>query len=912
SDDNGNRSVANADVWIAGKDEWWFNASGNDRIDLLPEKKNYQPGETARFQLRMPFRSATALITVEREGVMESYVRKLSGNEPVFEIPMKGNYSPNVFVSALVVRGRVSEVKPTALVDLGKPAFKLGITEIKVGHKAYELKVAVTADKEVYNVREKAKVRIMVSNINGDPLPKGSEVAIAAVDEGLLELMPNKSWELLEAMTGRRGYGVHTATAQMEVVGKRHYGLKALPQGGGGGRQPTRELFETLLLWKARVVLNQKGEAVVDVPLNDSITSFRIVAVAGGGAGLFGTGQTSIRASQDLMVLSGLPQVVREDDAFKAGFTVRNASGRAMEVEVGAAIGAIDKKEREHISVALKPGEAKEVGWDIRVPVGIDRLQYEVTAREIGGIARDGIKVKQRVAEELPVRAFQTLLTQIDGSYSMSVEKPHDALAAKGGVTISLRPKLAGSLNGVITYMKRYPYGCMEQRVSRAIALRDGALWRKVVAELPSFLDGDGLVKYFPSMQQGSDALTSYVLSISDEAGWPIPPSERDKMEEGLKKFVEGKVIRYSSLPVADLSIRKIGAIEALARAGKAEARMLGSITLEPNLWPTSSVLSWTNVLLRSPSLPDRDKLLKEAEQIIRSRLNFQGSTMGFSTEATDYLWWLMVSGDFNAVKSITTMLHFDSWKQDMPRLVRGALGRQHQGRWALTTANAWGVLAMEKFSRMFESVPATGSTVVAVNGKEQSQKWAKYPDGKTLGFHWAKDRTEIVLRHDGKGKPWAMVQSTAAIPLKEPFSSGYKITKTLIPVESKAAGKWSKGDVVRVRLETEAQSDMSWVVISDPIPTGAGILGTGLGRDSQLLTNDEKRQGWVWPAFEERSMEAFRAYYEYVPKGKWVVEYTLRLNNSGTFHLPPTRAEALYSPEMLGELPNNNIEVVQ
>ncbi len=115
-------------------------------------------------------------------------------------------------------------------------------------------------------------------------------MALAAVDEGLLELMPNRSWEILSAMMGRRGYGVQTATAQMQVIGKRHFGLKALPQGGGGGRQTTRELFDTLLLWKARVPLDANGEASVEVPLNDSITSFRIVAVATGGAGLFGTG----------------------------------------------------------------------------------------------------------------------------------------------------------------------------------------------------------------------------------------------------------------------------------------------------------------------------------------------------------------------------------------------------------------------------------------------------------------------------------------------------------------------------------------------------------------------------------------------------------------------------------------------
>lgn len=90
----------------------------------------------------------------------------------------------------------------------------------------------------------------------------------------------------------------------------------------------------------------------------------------------------------------------------------------------------------------------------------------------------------------------------------------------------------------------------------------------------------------------------------------------------------------------------------------------------------------------------------------------------------------------------------------------------------------------------------------------------------------------------------------------------------------------------------------MTWVVVNDPIPAGASHLGTGLARDSLIATQGEKRKGEAWEAFEERAFEAFRAYYEYVPKGTFMLEYTIRLNQSGQFHLPPTRVEALYAPE--------------
>ena len=65
------------------------------------------------------------------------------------------------------------------------------------------------------------------------------------------------------------------ATAQMQIIGKRHYGKKAAPAGGGGGQFPTRELFDTLLLWNPQVLVDARGEALVKVPLNDSLSPCR-------------------------------------------------------------------------------------------------------------------------------------------------------------------------------------------------------------------------------------------------------------------------------------------------------------------------------------------------------------------------------------------------------------------------------------------------------------------------------------------------------------------------------------------------------------------------------------------------------------------------------------------------------------
>jgi hypothetical protein len=128
--------------------------------------------------------------------------------------------------------------------------------------------------------------------------------------------------------------------------------------------------------------------------------------------------------------------------------------------------------------------------------------------------------------------------------------------------------------------------------------------------------------------------------------------------------------------------------------------------------------------------------------------------------------------------------------------------------------------------------------------------------------------------------------------------------------VSQRTPGAWSRGDVARVRVSVVADADASWVVASDPIPTGATLLGRGFGGGADLLDAGESDAGGAWEAYTERSHEGFRRYYQYVPEGSFSFEYTVRFDQAGRFQLPPTRVEALYAPERMGEWPNEVFEV--
>lgn len=910
---------ATTSFWVAGKDDWWFAGTQGDRMDVLPEKKEYSAGDTARFQVRMPFREATALVTVEREGVLTSFTTQLKGQAPIVEVPIADTYSPNIYVSVLAVRGRVGRSdgpkKPrseevTALVDLNKPAYRLGVAKINVGWQPHRLNVKVTADKSVYKVAEKANVSVHVERATGQPLPAGTEIALAAVDEALLDLAPNRSWDLLSAMMGERGVEVWTSTAQMQVVGKRHFGRKAVPHGGGGGRERdrSREQFDSLLLWKGRVPLDANGNATLSVPLNDSLSSFKIVAVAHSGPQLFGTGSVSISTSQDLMILSGLAPLVREGDKYAATFTLRNTTDRAITVETQAKHGPRALATQR---VELPAGQTRDIVWNVTAPVGVTKLDWDVSAKDVAGAATDRIKLSQQIIPAYPVRTYQATIAQLTAPLSLPTQRPAGAVKGRGGLEVSLRAKLGDGLDGVREYMSMYPYTCLEQQVSRAVSLRDERLWRSWTERLPAYMDGDGLLKYFPTDRlQGDDTLTAYVLAIGEEAGWEFVDADKQRLVEALTRFVNGKLVRGSALPTADLAVRKLAAIDALSRYGAANAAMLDSITIEPGLWPTSAVIDWIGILKRVEGIERAEQRRTQALSVLRARLNFQGTTMNFSTERSDALWWLMISADSNANRMLLAALEDEQWREDVPRLVTGALGRQQYGRWNTTVANAWGVLAMEKFSAAFESKAVTGTTDIQYAAKTTPIAWPTKKSSETTKLPWAEGATPLDVTHRGEGAPWITIRSTAALPLDKPLSTGFKIKRTVTAVDQQVQGKWTRGDVARVKLELEAQSDMTWVVVEDPVPGGSTILGSGLGGQSALMTRQERSDGYAWLAFEERRFDSFRAYYRYVPKGSWSVEYTVRLNNPGTFLLPATRVEAMYAPEMLGETPNAAVTI--
>lgn len=929
-DAQGNTAYASTSVWLAGEDEWWFGGDNGDRMDVVPERQDYASTDTARFQVRMPFRSATALVTVEREGVLSSFVTTLSGENPVVEVPLKGVYAPDVYVSVMAVRGRIGGWKlwwadlarrwnlpffsregaaPTATVDLAKPSFRLGIAKVKVGWEGHRMGVTVKPDRERYAARDVANVALQVKNPDGSAAPS-ADVAFVAVDEALLQLAPNESWDVLGAMMGERPISVLTATAQTQVVGKRHYGRKAVEAGGGGGGDLSalnRENFQPVLLWRGKVPLNAQGQARVDVPLSDALTSFRLVAIALDDKGqAFGSGEASIRSTQDLSIFAGIPPLVRDGDFFSAGFTLRNGSDKAMRVTASVELSPRVAQGRD-LTVEIPAGGAVPIAWNLAAPRGFDKLQWKVTARDASGKASDAITVSQDIAPAVPVETWAASLIRVGEGGPFVVSPPAGALPGFGNVTVRLTDTLSPPLQGVRDYMAAYPYGCFEQRTSKAVALGDMGMWNQLAGELPVYLDGDGLLRYFPSDNlRGSEALTSYILSITAEAGLPIPDGPRARMIEALTAVLDGR-LRHDDY--GDVRLQKVAAFAALARQGAASGAMLGQLGITPQDMPTSSLADYIAALGKLPSLANGAQLRAAAEGVLKTRLIYEGTRIDLSDSANSP-WWLMASGDEAVLKALAATLGRPGFAGEGPKMMVGAALRQQRGHWDTTTANAWGVVAARRFQSLYPATALAGITTGTLSGQTLTRAWPLPDPQRTFVFALPKAQAPLTLSQTGGAGPWASVQVRAAVPLTQPLSAGYTLARKVDVVQAKTRGVLTRGDVIRVTLTVVATADRNWVVIADPVPAGATVIGS-LGGQSEMLAEGGESSG-AQPSYVERGRDAWRGYFAWLPRGTHSVSYTMRLNAAGRLQLPPSRVEAMYSPEIRAAVPNAVMVVAQ
>jgi hypothetical protein len=401
--------------------------------------------------------------------------------------------------------------------------------------------------------------------------------------------------------------------------------------------------------------------------------------------------------------------------------------------------------------------------------------------------------------------------------------------------------------------------------------------------------------------------LTAYILSITAEAGLPLPDGPRAKAIDAMKAVLDGRLRRED---YGDVRLQRIAAFSALARQGAATSAMLGQLGIAPNEMPTSSLADYLAALAKVPGLANGAQLRADGEQVLRRRLVYEGTRIDLSDKG-NMPWWLMSSDDEAAIKAVMVTLGRPGWQAETPKMMVGVAMRQQRGHWGTTTGNAWGTIAVRKFMAAYPAEAIAGVTTASLGSASVSRPWPLLEPQRSFSLPLPAAATPLVMRQAGGAGPWAFVRVKAAVPLTQPLMAGYKMTKQVSVVQGLVPGRYTRGDVIKVTISVEASAERNWVVINDPVPSGATVIGS-LGGQSEMLNAQAGTAEGVSPNWIERGQGSWRAYYGWVPRGSFTISYVMRLNASGKFSLPATRVEAMYSPEIRAQLPNEVMTVAE
>ena len=208
--------------------------------------------------------------------------------------------------------------------DPGKPSFRLGYVELKVEDRTKRLAVSVSANKEEYRPANQATLALDVKDAQNRGV--SSEVTLWAVDYGVLALPWYQTPDILGSVYVRKSLQVFNVDSRQRIVSRRVLTPKGDTDGGGGGADAgagtLRKDFRVLAFWLGSVTTDQNGQAHVNVTLPESLTTYRIMAVAADRLSRFGSGDSEVRINKPLTLKPTFPRFLAVGDRAHFGAVV--------------------------------------------------------------------------------------------------------------------------------------------------------------------------------------------------------------------------------------------------------------------------------------------------------------------------------------------------------------------------------------------------------------------------------------------------------------------------------------------------------------------------------------------------------------------------------------------------------------
>ncbi len=887
----GRAQTTSVGLYVLGSGWVSWQRNDTDRIDLVPDKSLYDVGETARVLVKSPFPDAEGLLTVEREGVLTARRVRLTGAATALEVPLGEGDIPNVFVSVVLVRGRVEEPSGADLRDdPGRPTVRVGYTQLRVERKSKRLSVTLTPDGMQKRPRDTVRVSVSVSDWKGKGVV--SEVTVWAVDEGVLRLTGYQVPDPMEAVHPLRGLSVRLGEPLIHLVQRKLYGEKGLGGGGGGGGEGSgsgfRSEFKTTVLFSPAVLTDADGHAQVEFTLPDNLTTYRLMAVALTRGELLGSGVSQLTVSKPLLALPALPRLLRVGDVVEAGVVVHAPSGKVKEVEVKADVQGLLLLGPGVQKVSLPDARPREVRFRYRAEApGEAVFRFSVS----GGGERDG--VEQRIAVQLPT-AFEAVAVAGD-----TTDVRHEALLPPsgmrpdvGGLEVTLASTALGGFSEAMRQLVDYPYGCLEQLSSRLVpfvALRElsgrfsvpwkpdtaasfvgnGALAEqgttdpdvliaRTVKAIEQLQNPDGGYRYWSSDGCSAEWASSYAvlaLGRSAEVGYRVDAAALKRGQEFLARDVaSGRGVgcaRFWAAPLDETT--RVFALWALARTGAPKASYYGELFGKRDALPlfARAMLADAMFVGGGDRAQARTVLTELMDRAKESAAGLHFEEMNPSTYASR--WSSDVRTTALVLLTLTDVAPDHPSVAKMAHYLTGVRGSD--GRYRTTQEAAFALMALTEVTRVKERetpdfigrVTLDGKQLAAApfHGRSLEVQRASVPlpqlprSAGPVSFDFRRDGTAGVLYYG------ALLRYAPATMPTTALDRGIVVQRWVEPYAGGGQVKAVQaGELVRVQVRLATSIERSNVAVEVPLPAGLEAVDTSLATSAGLPQAALRRRG--------------------------------------------------------------------
>jgi hypothetical protein len=931
----------------------------HNRIDLAPERQTYKPGDTARIMIQSPWEQATALLTTEREGVRTHRRFALTSTQQAVTVPITDADIPNVYVSVLLVKGRTKVDAPDDGSDPGKPAFRLGYVELQVEDASKRLTTNVTANREEYRPANDAHVRVELRDAKG--VPAVGEVTLWAVDYGVLSLTSFQTPDVLRSVYVQKALQVYTEDNRQRIVSRRAITPKGTDEGGGGGEAPgagtLRRDFRVLAFWVGSAVTDANGNASLDVKLPESLSTYRIMAVSGDKASRFGWGQSEIRISKPVTLQPAFPRFLALGDRAFFGSVVTNQLREAGEAVVtmrslDPAVLRIEGGERQRVKV--EAGGSAEVRFPASArAVGRARIQMSVRLNGETDGYEDQVPVEILVSPET-VAAYGAT----EGVAEEKLTMPAGIVPGFGGLSVEMASTAMVGLGEGARYLVEYPYGCAEQKGSRALALllasalgetftlpgiEPGDLKPRVqtvLDELPSFQCSEGGFAFWPGdCGHPSEYLTSYLLHVIRLAGvngYRVDAAVQGRAYEFLeRKLAEPPPADEGWWP-AHLAWQSF-AVKVLVEGGRNEDSTMTRLLQYVDRMPVFAVAHLLDALAAKGESPQRAELLRRVENAVLP----QGGGAHVEELSDPYLLWFWNSNVRSTAIVLGTLVrHTPADASRLRPMVRWLLQVREHGRWGNTQENAWALEALvdyylkyETETPQFTASASLGSQVIARDtfaGRSTEATSRELPMRELRARLPAGSERPLRFDKQGAGTLFYTTRLRYAVDrlFQDGLDQGFSVERSYAPFvdgqDTEAATSFGAGDLVRVTLRVRLTQERRFVAMTDPLPAGFEAVESWFAttasdlaqaQDSQAADGAEDRQRRAWwerGGFDhvERHDDRVLVFATRLSEGLHEFVYIARATTAGSFRTAPAQVEEMYEPEVFGRTGTAVIEV--